>query len=379
MATPTAHVAAQEKAAAAAASASKKVVGAATEVIIHNAAFQEDAGEIVVRGTLAFESLEALRADDYQREVMARNSGGTLPRAIAAGEILPDIELSMRGQKFSSKGEDTIILHNPVYIVDGLQRASALKTYLETNGDEKKKPQPLGATIHFGHTKEWEKDRFEKLNANRVPVAPSVLLRNRREQHPSVLTLYGLSTNDPEFALYNRVTWDQRMSRAHGHLITGSTLARVARSLHASVNIGTGKPVSSGGGSAGGRNLAPVLDKQATKVGLKNFRDNLKTFFEIIDHCFGLRAIEYNQLSTQTKGNLLISVAHLFAFHEDFWAGNKLVVPADHRRRLKSFPISATEVVRLASAGSMAVSILFALMVEHMNKSRQKKNHLVAR
>lgn len=333
------------------------------EVTIHNAAFHElDNGYIVLRGVIDLGSLGMLRTDDYQREVLALNGGkkSSLTRAIADGEVLPDIELGMRGQKFSSNGKDTVILHDHVYIVDGLQRVSALKAYGEAN-PESPPLIPLGATIHFGTTKQWEKERFRVLNNTRIPVGPSVILRNDRDEHPGVTTLYGLSTNDPEFALYQRVQWNQRALR--GELITAMTLAKVAGALHSTSSAVTGTRVAG---------LAPALDAMADKVGLKNYRDNIKKFFELTDDCWGLRKIEYSKLAVVTKGNFLLMVASVLYKHSNFWEdGRKLKVDANMRAKFKSFPIDDPEIARLSGAGSMAIRILYDLMLEHMNKGRR--------
>ena len=349
------------------------------EVKILDASLHETTdGDIVAHGVVANECLGMLRVAPYQREVISTQGRKTsLVKAVEDGALLPAVALSMRGQKFSERG-NTMTLHDPVYIVDGLQRISAIKMVLEA------KPEldiePIEATIYFGKDEEWEKERFKVLNTRAIKVSPSVLLRNERENHPSVLTLYGLSTNDPSFALYQKVSWDQRPKR--GELITGLTLAKIARTLHGTSGSPRAIDVSSGirGGGYGRENTrGPMraltsLDAVAQAVKLMNFRENIKEFFELIDKAWGLRKIEYGAMAVQMRGNILLTTAAVLAAHEDFWVDGerRLVVENSVLSKFRTFPLGDPEIMRLASAGHMAIRILFDLMVEHLNKGKRK-------
>ena len=328
-----------------------------------NAGLDERDGEVIAHGWLDLESMNLLRVDDYQREVLSITGGkkGSLREAVEEGVRLPDIMLGMRGQRVSfPKGTSICSLLDKVYIVDGLQRVFALKSYAERFPDQSKHLR-IGAEVRFGTDKETEKELFNKLNTCRTPVSPNVILRNMRDKHPGVLTLYGLCHADKDFALYERVCWNQRMTRLE--LITATMLGRTAGSLH-EIRRRTGDRASV---------LAPGLDELAKKVGLNTFRTNVAEFFEVMDACFGIRTIEYNQSAAHLRGNFLVTLAKMFCGHANFWKGDNLFVESDLKRKLKAFPVLDPEISRLCSAGSMAIPILENYLVEHMNKG--KRNH----
>lgn len=326
-------------------------------------------GEIVAHGWLDPASMRALRVDDYQREVLGAISSDKKPslrKAVEDGASLPDIMIGMRGQDYDVDG-NTMVLKDRCYIVDGLQRIAALLHYSESNPDEAKDLR-IGAEVRFSTTKEVEKDLFLVLNTSRVPVAPAVILRNLRTKHPAILTLYGLSHTDEKFALHGRVSWNQRMARSE--LVTALMLAKAANVLHSHQGI-----LHSDRASA----LAVGLDAKAKAVGLPTFRKNVVEFFNIIDECFGIRSIQYKEVSPQLRGNFLMTLARMFSTHSDFWKGDHLHLDAATKRKLAGFAIGDPEVIRLASAGTQAMHILLVMLIDHMNKSKQKASHLKKR
>ena len=352
-----------------------------TEIKVLNAALDErEGGEVILRGVIASESLVHLRTDDYQREVLrpisaTRGKPSPIRTAVVKGITLPDVELGMRGLRCDSRG-GTYILKDPVYIIDGLQRISTVRGYNELNPEEPSKTQ-IGAVIHFGTTKEYEKERFLALNTSRTPMSPNVILRNAREEHPSVLTLYGLTNNDKDFPLYGRVSWQQNAMR--GQLLSALILARTAAAIHKHVpsadKRGTTRGAVDSVGSIKVTGVATALDNTVKTLGLRHFRENVKTFFEIIDEVYGLRVIEYRELAVQTKGNFLITLASVMSAHANFWengASTMLQIDADMRKRLKNFPIHDPSIERMAGAGSAVAPLLFNMMVEHLNKGRRQ-------
>ena len=338
-----------------------------TEIKIMNAAVAVQGDDLVVRGVIDPECLDGLKTDDYQREVLSPIGGkrNGLVKAIEDGVQLPDVELGMRGKnvKFIGTGDRAIaVLRDPVYIVDGLQRISAMRQFIERNPD-KPLTSYIGATIHLNTDKKLEKERFHSLNQKRIPVGPSVILRNLRDDHPAILTLYGLSMNDPEFALFHRVTWEQRMKKTE--ILTGLMLVKATASLHRHCS-------QKGGASIGSlRQVPTVLDRIVKAIGLATFRANTKEFFDIIDACWGVRNIEYNTVSPQIRGNWLMVLGRLLSDHTNFWNGKELFVDADQKRKLKSFPLRDSDVMHLAGSGTMAIPILYNMLVEHMNKGRR--------
>lgn len=357
------------------------------EIKVLNAALEEhEDGSIVLRGVIHPDCLQYLKTDDYQREVLrpvtsTRGKPSPVKTAVWTHAQLPDVDLGMRGARCDSRS-DTYTLKDPVYIIDGLQRISAVIGYNAAHPEEPTRSS-IGATIHFGTTKEWEKERFAALNTGRSPMSPNVLLRNARDEHPSVLTLYGLCHTDKDFPLYGRVSWQQNPVR--GQLMTALIMARTAASLHKHVPSAnpraSNKAAAGTGTSTKSSTLGSALDGMVKTLGLRHFRDNVKTFFEVVDECYGLRVIEYRELAVQTKGNFLTTLASVMSAHGNFWedgAGTTLSVDSDMKKRLKSFPLHDPSVERMAAAGNAVAPILFNMMVDHLNKQRSK-NRLQAR
>lgn len=347
-----------------------KVLSGVVEVRINNAALEDSDGDIVLRGTIDFRSLIALKTDWYQREVLsAVRKAGSLANAVAGGLFIPDVALSMRGQRFHSKG-NSVILEDPVYIVDGLQRISAMKAYIDAH-PESDPLRPLGCAVYFGKTAEWEAERFEAWNAGRVPVSPNVHLRNQRNGSPAILTIYGLSKNDKDCVLYEKVSWDQRMKR--GEIMSALTVCKSAAVLHSALTF------IGGGGGGISKRASSIMGNAAKRAGgLNQFRANVKEFYDIVDEVWGIQNIEYSKLAPHIKSTFLCTLAGMFAQHDNFWRGNKLFVDAPTKKKLRSFPIHDPSVARLAAAGGMAAKLLLDLMIEHMNKGK-KMNRLIAR
>jgi hypothetical protein len=333
-------------------------------ITLINAGLDERNGEVIAHGWIDIGSINLLRVDNYQREVLhEKRSSSSMQRALANGTRLPDIMLGMRGEHIKfPKGSSECLLLDPVYIVDGLQRVFAIKHYLERHPDEVKTVR-IGAEVRFGTTRDSEKELFNTLNTQRTPVSPNVLLRNYREENTAILVLYNISTVNKNSALYQRVCWNQRVAR--GELISATNLARVAKSLHAA-NVGSGK-IS---------HLAAQLEVFAGKVSLYAFRENVTEFFEVIDACFGIRTIEVTQKATQLHGNFLIALSNVFASHEDFWNKNRLFLTAPMKRRLAQFPINDPEIMRLAGAGNSATPLLVQYLIEHFNHGKHTKGRL---
>lgn len=341
-------------------------------------------GDIILRGSIDPMTLHNLKTDDYQREVLAGSGTGghrksKLRKGVEAGVTLPEIELGMRGSNVSFSGK-TAVLNDSVYIIDGLQRVSTVLMYmadLQAAGKSLKEgsaTNPLAATIHFNTTKEWEKQRFADLNQLRTPVSPNVMLRNMRDQHPALLTLYGLTHNEPGFAMYRRVCWNQRMNKSE--LITAASMVRAAKALHIAVHdrlANTGKGPSQGG-DASVLKSPPMLDRVAKEIGLANFRENLRNFFELIDSCYGIRNVEFGQLQAHLRTNFMMTLGRFIANNPSLWSedGKRFFVDSKTRQRFSSFPINDPEIRRLCSAGTMAMPSLYRHLLDHMNKGMKK-------
>lgn len=331
-------------------------------------------GEIIAQGFLDIDSMLSLKVDDYQREVLINTTKGrgksSLQRAIKEGAALPSIVLGMRGQRFIDHGGD-MTLECPTFIIDGLQRISALMQFAEEHPDRRDELR-IGAEVRFDTNKATERDLFEILNIRRTPVSPNIILRNMKDTSKSVLTLYGLSKSDTSSILYGRVQWQQRMGR--GELFSATTLARVATSLTPSASV-----KQRGFSSGNLMNIVSSLETKADNLGIKSFRENISTFFNLIEECWGIKNVIYSKMAPHLKGNFMIVLAGMLAQHQNFWddSGKHLVINAQEKRKLAQFPITDFEISRLASAGNSAMPILFNYLVDHYNKGRHKNKLVV--
>lgn len=314
---------------------------------------------IILRGVIDPFSLQNLRVDDYQREAQPLQSQGSILEALISGEPLPDIELGMRGQSFDSQGDVTKLM-DPVYIIDGLQRVTTALYVLNSKGLH----PHIGATIHFDTTKAWERQRFHKLNSSRLKVAPSVLLRNQRDESPLVRLLYSFTTATGS-PLHNRVQWGQRMTK--GELLSALTLVRAVGYLMS--HKGSTQTVTM-------RHLLPAIDRTVATIGPRLMRENVTTFFDLVDQCWGLRRISYREGARHLRSTFLFSLAKVLSEHTDFWQQDdaRLVVSADLRRKMKSFPINTDQhLSNLAGSSGKAGEILSLLLVEHLDSGKRTK------
>jgi len=318
---------------------------------------------IILRGSIDLGTLANLKRNDYQRDRFSAAELKKLTAAIEAGKPVLDIELGMRGQGFMER-ENTFYLRDPVYIIDGLQRATATALVLERNPNARIQ---LGARIHFDTTLEWEREWFEALNTNQRKLSPNKLLANKRSDSDAIATLYGLAANEKAFPLYQRVQWGQAASRSD--LITGLTLLKVAGRLHSH---------KSAGKSVSWKELVPALDRSITIVGMQNFRENVRTFFELIEECWGIRSILHKESAAYLRGPFLDMLAQMLSDHTDFWRTDaqerKLVIEPSLRRKIAQFPIRTDRtIISLASASGKSREHLYQLLRDHINSGKRTK------
>jgi hypothetical protein len=335
-----------------------------TPVKLFNAALddaEDSPAGVVLRGALDLGSLKHLLKDDYQREAQPLSSQSRILDALTNGSRLPDVDLGMRGDDFTHR-EGAFYLKDPVYIVDGLQRISTIIHFVNTNPG---KLVRIGGTVHLNTTKEWERERFHKLNNWRNKLSPNILLRNMRESNPGILMLYGISMNDKAFPLQGRVSWSQRMTK--GELITARTFAKTVAYLHdhkVSAHRNNVEQIGEG------------LKKLVEVVGIQAMRENIRTFFELIDTCWGIKSVQYKEGAIYMRGQFLYVLARVLSNHYDFWqddAEKRLFINADLRRKIAQFPINDPEVVRLAGSSGSAREILYLLLRDHINKGKTSK------
>lgn len=334
-------------------------------VKVINAALDESplrGGSIIMRGVIAADSLIGLQVDEYQREAMQHSDRSRLMQALNGGQPLPDIEVGMRGERYMLR-DGVHYMRDPMYIIDGLQRVSAAIRYMQL------KPGMLpriGATIHFNTDRLWERQRFEVLNVARVKVSPNIILRNRRDDHDVLRMLYDLSTTTTNFPLYQRVSWAQSMKRQE--LLTALMLFKTTGHLHMHASTGMlgGNVEDSMRGS----------DTLRDKIGLQNVKQNVTHFFNVIENCWGVQAIQYRDVAPQLKGTFLFVLARLFSDHIDFWrTGNErqFYCNVDLQAKLKGFKIFDPAVQSLAASSGKSRILLYSMLVDHINSGKRTR------
>jgi hypothetical protein len=323
---------------------------------IDEAAF---AGNPVLRGVISTDSLEHLRTDPaYQREFLSHTIRRHILDALVRRQRLPDIELGMRGDNwsFADNGEDIVILHDPIYIIDGQQRRGTLLEYLAENPGSTVRQ---GALIHFKTTMEWERQRFHALNLHQTRVSSAVLLKNLRSTNPGIATLYGLAMTDKDFPLRDRVSWTQQ--RGHKDLLTSTLYTKVILTLHG--HMGGGITAS----SVQGMDIGTA--RLAEMIGLPTLRANTKEFWATIDEVWGISTLSRAGV-TWLKNAYLVALANVMSDHHDFWNAKRLHITSEHKKKLNTFPINDPEIKNLAGSSGLAANAIAYHLIQHLNKGR---------
>ncbi len=317
-------------------------------------------GTIILRGVVDSDSLKNLMFDEYQREALPLASLKKLTDALKKGESLPDIEIGMRGDKVRNVKDDWY-LQDDCYVIDGQQRVNAC---INAMAMQPGLPIYLGTAIHFNTDKTWERDRFRILNSDRVKVSPNVLARNLRDDHPMLTVLYKLS-EDPGFCLGDKISWDQNMKRTK--LLTALNFLKVTGRLHSHISPGNSSRLDE---------LAVQLDNLAVKATASRIRDNVRSFFNIVDEMWGIRSVQYREFSPHLNGGFLHMMATFMSDHLDFWRdvnGWRLFMEADLKAKIKAFPLNDPGIRPLTSSAGGSMNILYDLLVKHVNSGKRTK------
>jgi len=319
-----------------------------------------DRDTLIIRGIIDPEGIGFIQTAPYQREILPGTKIKSLIEALRISTV-PDVELGMRGEKHQVREGtvgDTFYLQDPTFVIDGLQRISAARKLLELEPSAKPR---IGAVVHLNTTEEWEAERFRVLNQERTKLNVNILLRNMQKQNGFIDMVYRLC-QDETFVLFNRVQWSQRMARTE--ILPAMVLCRTVGVLHS--RFGPGRNTHPG-------EMASAMDKTMTKVGRTTMRDNIKTFFDVLDECYGVRRITYHQGAVYIKSGFMIALGDLFTRHTNFWRGQRLFVEKDLRMKLAKFPINDPEVVRLSSSSGKAKEILYQLILDHVNSGKRTR------
>ena len=322
--------------------------------LIHAALDEDEKGNIIARGVLSPESLYLIKVAPYQREVLPKSKIKALMKAFEDSKV-PDIELGMRGGSYLEQA-GSFFLHNDTYVIDGLQRISAARKFME----EQQIPR-LGAVVHFNTTEEWERNRFRVLNTTSLRLSPNVLIRNM-EKESEVVALLRMLCKDKSFVLYDKVQWNQRMAR--NELISAYVMLKT-----------TGFLLSRFGPTKSSTlvDLVENLDKLYVKLGRNTIRNNIKTFWELMDECYRVRYVTFKEGATFLKLGFLQVMAVMLTEHVDFWRDTELHIDRDLRKKISTFPINDPTYARLAGAGGKAGITLLDALVEHVNSGKRSK------
>jgi hypothetical protein len=327
--------------------------------IIAAALDETDSGEIVIRGVIDPATLNHIRSDDYQREVLPLASLTKLIGALRCNGPVPPVVLGMRGEDYSAK-DGAYLLHNDVYVIDGLQRISAARHLILTQ--ENLKPR-LGATVYFNTTSEGERELFKILGTSAVKVSPNILLRNMRDESVGVHLLWELS-RDPTSCLSDRVCWQQRQRR--DELITALILLKTSLILHSAF-----APLNITNIDLAAETLSALV---RDGMGKKIVYQNIRTFFEILDENWGVRLVTYKEGALHLHSTFMGSLAKVFARYSTFWdQDRRLFVSADLKRKLKLFRMNDPMVLSLIKNTSNRNESLVMLIADHLNSGRRTR------
>ena len=303
-----------------------------SEVRVFNASLEEEderPGGIIIRGTLDQATLKYIKMDWYQRERgFSDRHTNEIMSAYFAGASIADITLGMRGERTTSL-KSTWSLLDKCYCIDGGQRIYAAAMAMKERPETK---ISLGVKVYLNTNEEFENDLFCKLGTTQVKISPSILMRNYMKRSPAVKLLLSVSKN-PDFALKNRIAWDQRKT-VH-ELMTGFQFARIIGSLHA----------HKVGGLKASRvpDIVTALDILYDTIGGESLGGNVIRFFDAIDKCWTVRQLSGGREEPRPhlKSVFLMTIARLFSSYPDFWDGrNDFYFLDKFVKRLKKFALS---------------------------------------
>jgi hypothetical protein len=326
---------------------------------------EDEQGEVIIRGYITKESIVLMHTGPYQRSAnFSPSKTRKLVKAIEAGKIrrFPDVILGMRGHRWDSVNRG-IALRDPVYLIDGVQRTFAWKLASDDHPD---KTWGLGVKVYINTTQDIEAAMFRDLNTGHTAMAPSVILRNEKEHSRVAGMLFGLSHQE-DFALRNRVAWDQSYNRSvNGDLLRGAVMLHILRALHSHKLQGVGR------GSRGGSGILDVLrstDSQIDSIGLMKARENLVTFFDVVDQAWGIRNYTTGMPAHMHWG-WLNTLARIFSDHTEFWRDDGTFrVPSTLLSNLKTKVDPADEALATQARGNKSArEVLYTILVKRINR-----------
>lgn len=315
-------------------------------------------GDIILRGSLDCASFSAIKIAAYQRETLSLKQLSSLIGGFRDGGKIPDIVIGMRGGNYLER-DGAFYLQDETYVIDGLQRISAAMHCMRSGVHAS---PSLGAIVYFNTTEDSEKDLFTILNTQKAKLSPNVLVRNLRETNQGVALLFEMC-DDREFALYDRVCWQQNKRRQE--ILTSLTVIKVINVLHSSF--------ASGVLWTNWQPACNAFEKiMLETTGRKIFQVNVTEFFNSIDKIWGIRNVAFVGGASYLKTGFLLALANVYSKHKNFWdKDRRLKIPSDFLAKLKTFPIGDPHVKALAVGSSGATMVLQGLLVDHFNSGKR--------
>jgi hypothetical protein len=326
-------------------------------VRIINPSLDEENGDIIMRGRIDMATIEAIKIDStYQRQELKPKIVDDIMNAFLQGQRVPDGILGMRGNKIKDLPDGSCALLDPTFAVDGQQRRAGFMRCMEGGGEPR-----WGAQIYFDTNRDMERDMFEVYNSKQNKVSPGVLIRNRADTVPFVAMMLAMCEKDIRFPLANKVKWDQYLKV--GHVISGTSLVKSIGYMHSHLGVREGRAA-----------LGVIYDLQAVydKIGRNTIRENIRTFYQLVDSCWNINQIELKG-AMFLRCTFLNTMCKLISDHDDFWVGDSLVIPKALTKRWMSFPIHDHKVVYLSGVGSKVHPGLYDIMVNHLDKGRRSR------
>lgn len=303
------------------------------EVRVFNASLEDDAEtkRVILRGVLDQATLKYIKMDWYQRERgFSDKHTNEIIAAYFAGNRVADITVGMRGERVTSKS-GVWSLHDKCYCIDGGQRVYAAGMAMRERPDVK---IYIGVKLYTNTTEEFENELFCKLGTTQIKISPSILMRNRKKKSPASNLLVTISKH-PDFALKDRIAWDQR--KTIHELMSGFQLARIVGALHTHKvgGLKAHKPYE----------ILAALDILFERIGAESLNGNILRFFDAIDKCWTLRQLSGGRAEPRPHldSKFLMTIAKLFSSYTDFWDGtqrNDFYFLEKFVKRLRKFPLS---------------------------------------
>lgn len=148
------------------------------------------------------------------------------------------------------------------------------------------------------------------------------------------------------------------------HLITALTFGVATSTLHAHMGSLL---------STTWRDIPQSLQKIVDKIGKNIFRENIRTYWELIDMCWGVRTIAIKEGASHLRQGFLMTLARVLSDHGVFWRENRLFIDKKLMHKFKVFPMADPTIRTLCSSSGTGRSMLYKYMVEHLNKGRSSR------